>query len=314
MKRREFIAAGVVGVAGAMAGGCSGSKESTPAPAIAPLPKFRAIARFGGLFGVVTSPTFDRAEVLFVNGPKVAFPKHVAVLKAHLDNVSGAAPNRLDDYDPSIGVWDVKQSQVTFGVAGTLQRAPASGAPCPISAADWRDAAWIANLSTVLGTGKGQVNPALVQTGDLSATIVDTRIVLSAGILGASLPTDFKARRMKFAMLGAPTLPARPVSDVVELDMADIQALTITIAPYAGTGSTTLTFSAPSSGRPLYFWFENHTDPAATPMADHFRALYELLQPPGTTIRPFPGNAVECALPGPPRDFPNYCPPAMLEY
>ncbi len=314
MKRREFIGAGVAGAAGVMVSACSGKEQSAAPAAAPPPPKFRAIARFSGLFGVVTSPGFDRAEVLFVNGPKVGFPNHLAILKAHQDNVTGAAPAREDEYDPTIGIWEIKQSQVSFGVAGTLQKGPAAGVPCPTNPSAWRDPSWIPSLTTVLGAGKAQVHPDLVKPGDLSSTIVDTRIALAAGVLGASQPTDRQARKMKFEMVGATGVPVRPVSDVVELDMPDITSLTITITPYTGS-PTVLTISAPASGRPVYLWFENHTDPDATgSMANHFRALYGLLKNPPTGSRPFPGNAVDCVKVGPPHDFPNYCPPAMLEY
>src|SRR6266545_3310233 len=244
MKRREFIGAGVAGAAGVMVSACSGKEQSAAPAAAPPPPKFRAIARFSGLFGVVTSPGFDRAEVLFVNGPKVGFPNHLAILKAHQDNVTGAAPAREDEYDPTIGIWEIKQSQVSFGVAGTLQKGPAAGVPCPTNPSAWRDPSWIPSLTTVLGAGKAQVHPDLVKPGDLSSTIVDTRIALAAGVLGASQPTDRQARKMKFEMVGATGVPVRPVSDVVELDMPDITSLTITITPYTGS-PTVLTISAP---------------------------------------------------------------------
>jgi hypothetical protein len=303
LKRREFMTIGAAGAAGVVAGGC------TP-------PKFTAVARFSGLFGLVAKPTFDdHADVLFFNPAAMpGLPNHVPVLRAHVDRVSGAPPISVDYYDPGIGIWDIKSCHVTLDPqpGAALKSAAASTTACPGNdEAQWRDPRWIASLRTVLGAGNARVNSAFVQNGNLTNTPVATRIQLKSGILGGAMPRDPRVRHKKFKMSGAPGVPSQPITDLVQLDMPDLTSLTVTIAPFDGSANRTLTITPPPGGRPVYLWLENYTDPLATPMEHHFRALYSLLVTPPAT-KPDPDNAEECTG-GPEFDFPNYCPPGSLE-
>src|SRR5262249_42699249 len=122
-----------------------------------------------------------------------------------------------------------------------------------------------------------------------------------------------RIRGMKFHMQDAPSVPAQPMTDVVQLEMPGLTSFTVTIVPFDGSANRTLTL-APTGNLPVYLWLQNHTDPLANPTEHHFRALYLFLanQLGATAPRPEPGNAEDCTGGGN-RDFPNYCPPGTLE-
>jgi hypothetical protein len=316
------VAAAMGGVAAAAGAArpsaIAGSRGATPVPiptgpTTNNTPHVRV--RFGGLVSLVTSNTLDRAQVLMLSVARSTMPtmmRHLPRLRLRLDDVVNPAPDLIDPLDPGVGIWALDDCHVSFSTPGATLPAPDASGECAASDEEWRDPRWIADLRSVLGAD-AVVNPGYLSNGDLRTTPVATRVVLTGGTIESAPPTFFKYRPASF-QLGS---VRRPVTDLIQCDLGEVDAFTITRRPFDGSTRPDIVLKAPASpSQPVYVWIENHPDPESTPdlTMKHFTLMYDFV----ATSVPFaareaPHDAMSCASPGTGiPDYPVYCPPSHL--
>jgi hypothetical protein len=233
--------------------------------------------------------------------------------------------------DPTMWAWPLAGMDVTLKVDGTTPVGPVTGVNLNLPETripygdDWRDLKWLANLKAIQAATSPpkKVARGHVMNAPSANGAVSSRINLTGGTLGGSVPSSWSGRVIKWAFDGCVTvkLPNQMMTDVARYDSPAGQVFEICLtAPGATTCSTTIVLRAPADGSAIPIYIHNMTlkRKCASPMptVPHFAAYYALLTDvpqelpvlsKGGTIA---GYEVQCPVDA---DNPIYCPPPLAE-
>jgi len=275
--------------------------------------------RFSGLFALVSNDDLTKGEVLFLSASRCSdssIPEHLPYLKIRLEHVQTPTPDLYDPIDPNLGIWKLEDCHVLFpDLAGPLRGASVPQVTCPETEAEWRDARWIADMSTALGT-KAIAHPDNVGSGNLNGTPVATRIPLAGGTVECVWPTFTKYR--KKIQFDFPKATSRvSVTDLVQFDAGSVERFSIQRMPFDSSTRPPIVLKAPADASvPVYLWLQNLPNPEDRRMgvSGHFSRLYDFIDKRFSELkRHVPKNAKKCSG-SPIGDSPVYCPPARLYY
>ena len=322
INRREFIIVGGVGTIGAIGTiGCGNGNPTPPVdPATTPKAQTHLTVKFSGLIGMVSQTS--GTDFVLVDGSATLNEPHVPRLLAPQGSVgTGSLPPTGTHADGRV-FWDLKNQRVTLtsgadtGTTKAPGRDPVDEVEKPKSPNSHRDASWVAQMSKIPAAGTGKINPVCLANDPREAKVA-SRVRFNGG----EIFSRFKPAHDQFVwQIGAdgPPKPFRQaLSELSILQKIPLDHVNFKLEAFDG-GTQPDIVLIPTTGVTLDIEVENLpstavpcTNPADGNNLQHFKAYYQLLDPPLAT-GPIPSCSTNCPNCPSAGDF-IFCPPAEYQ-